>query len=157
MQQVYKIDMSKISDIRRKAMIRTSKIFGITLLIIFIARYFSVDHDVFISDLWILPIILAFLLFTMYRAVGRLVKIYETLEITLTDAGIERKAEIWPYKTIKWEDMQIKQNSGGTIDLYDKNISVLSRNINGKGWIKIEPELENVDLLIVQVRQKLSS
>ncbi|MDB5087780.1 MAG: hypothetical protein JWR09_1774 [Mucilaginibacter sp.] len=157
MQQVYKIDMSKISGIRRRAVIRTLKTFGITIAIMIIARYFSVDHDVFISDLWTLPIVLAVLLFVMYRSVGRLVKIYETLEVTLTDAGIERRAETWAYKTIKWPDMQIKQKSNGIIDLYDKNVSALDRKMYGKGYIQIQPEIKNIDILTEQIQRNIFS
>lgn len=157
MQQVYKIDMSKISDIKKRAVIRALKILGITIAIMVIARYFSVDRDVFISDLWMLPIIIAILSFSVYRAIGKLEKIYETLEIRLTDAGVEREAETWGYKIIKWPDMQIKHNPNGTIEVYDKNISAFNRKMYGKGWIQIEPEIENVDLLMTQIQQKVFS
>jgi len=154
MQQIYKINMSRISDIKKRALIRTLKIFGITIVIMITARYFSVNHDVLIGDLWLLPFIIAILSFLVYRAIGKLAKIYETLEIRLTDVGVERKAETWGYKIVKWPDIQIKQNRNGTIEVYDKNISAFNRKMYGTGWIQIEPEIENVDLLMTQIHQR---
>ena len=155
MQQVFKIDMNKISAIKKRAGLRMLKILGITFAVMMVAGWFLLTREAFINNVWLLPVVAVILSFKLYRGLERLAYIYKTLEITLTDTGVERTADTWGYRIVKWPGIQIKYNLNGTVDVFDRNISSFSRMMYGRGSIQIQPEIENVDLLIEEIQRKM--
>ncbi|MDN3580292.1 hypothetical protein [Mucilaginibacter flavus] len=99
------------------------------------------------SQLFIIPI----LFLPIYLASKRVKKSYKTQQIMLSDAGVESKAEMMPYKNISWDNLIINEKPNGTINLYDKSISAFSRKMNGRGWIIIHPEILNREQLLTEL------
>lgn len=84
----------------------------------------------------------------MYLGANRLVNAYRSLEIVLSENGVESKAVGMPYKIIACADLIIKEKSNGAVNLYDKEVSAFTRKMYGKGWIIIQPEMADKDALV---------
>jgi len=61
-----------------------------------------------------------------------------------------------PYKFIAWENLKIEEKSNGTINLYDKSISAFMRKMYRKGWIIIQPETLNKNILLSELFKRSS-
>jgi len=97
-----------------------------------------------------------FFVFSIKRAVNRQVNSFKTLKIILDDEGIERKADMQPYKRIAWRNLQLKERKNGGLYLYDRSISVYNRKMYGYGVIYIYPEIGNREMLLNSIRLKLA-
>ncbi|MGZ3828661.1 MAG: hypothetical protein ACXVAY_07095 [Mucilaginibacter sp.] len=102
------------------------------------------------ADLIGLPLAFGFLIacIPLYLGANRLVKAYRSLEIVLSENGVESKAVGLPYKIITWANLIIEEKSNGTVNLYDKGVSAFTRKMYGKGWIIIQPEMADKEALV---------
>lgn len=94
------------------------------------------------------------ILIMMLGVKKRLRKTYESFKLVLNDEGVEVKAEMTPYRSIPWQYLEVKERRNGIIDMYDSRISNFSRRWSGKGWIRIQPEIEDRDLLLNELTKK---
>jgi hypothetical protein len=147
--------MSRSSEIRARTLMKFVKFFVVVFLIIIVPLYFFGDKELNKSYIQSLAISFPILFVAVNRGTKRLIKSYETLEITLSDQGIERTGQLLSYKMIKWADLRIEEKPNGAINLYDKSVSTFNRKMYGKGWIQIQPETIDIHLLLSQLQTKV--
>lgn len=156
MTQVYKIDESKIGAIKKRNLFRALRPLVLVWILVALVVYFTSANQS-IEIFW--PSIvfgLLILILPVYVGVNRMGKSYATLEITLDDSGIDMKADMLPYKKIRWENLSVQEKSNGTIALIDKSTSKFFRMWKGHGVIVIQPEMKDIDKLLNQIRNRVN-
>lgn len=157
MLETYVIDQSLLGNIKKKMIVRGSLLIGIPLILTFIPDFFTNKKIDLKSTAIAFGFVTIALVFSITKALKNQISSYKTLKIILDDDGIERKAEMQPYKKIEWTNLQFEENSKGIVDLYDKNVSKFSRKMYGRGWIRIQPEIINYEILLNSIRSKVAS
>jgi len=146
--RIYTIDDNQLDSLKRRFLFRGLKIIALIILAIGITQFLQAKK----GEALIIGIVMLFSAFIMcisvYRATNKLMRSYKTLQVILSDEGIETKAEMMPYKSIRWENLMVKVKSNNTINLYDKSISSFMRSMYGKGVIIIQPEILNREILV---------
>ncbi|WP_413665919.1 hypothetical protein ACEN9X_15055 [Mucilaginibacter sp. Mucisp86] len=151
----YIIDESKLSGLVKRMLTGALKRIGIIALSVFVLQYLSYGRGEFGLLVFSFGITTSFLiLMVMFSVKRRLIKTYKSFKLVLDNEGVEVKAEMIPYRSISWQYLEIKEQSNGIIDLYDNRISSFSRRWNGKGWIRIQPEIEDRDLLLSELAKR---
>ncbi len=149
--QVYRIDETQLNKIRNRAIVRLLKISIPTILFVFISQYFQVPkaerHIILLSAIFIVPV----MFIPIYAGTNKIKKAYGTLEIVLSDKGVESKADGFPYKMIIWEKLLITEKPNGMILLEDNSLSSFTRWLNGAGRIMIQPEMIDRDTLLSEL------
>lgn len=149
--QIYKIDETQIDTLVKRLALKNIIILLLVMVFVVGSQYLTrKESDIqrlLMSQLFIIPI----LFLPIYLASKRVKKSYKTQQIMLSDAGVESKAEMMPYKNISWDNLIINEKPNGTINLYDKSISAFSRKMNGRGWIIIHPEILNREQLLTEL------
>jgi hypothetical protein len=148
--QVYKIDNSQLDKLRNRLLLKNAKFMAGVFLLVIVLRYpqgMGTKISFITFTICIIPIILL----AIYISTNKLKKAYSTLEIVLTQDGVESKAEMMPYRRIIWPNLEIEEKSNGVIYLYDKTISKFMRKMYGKGCIIIQLEMLNKEDLLSQL------
>jgi hypothetical protein len=156
MMQVYKIDETKIDAIKKRNLFRAVRPLILGWILVALVLYFTSANQS-IKIFW--PSILfglLILILPVYVGVNRMGKSYATLEITLDDSGVDMKADMIPYKKIRWENLLVQEKSNGTIVLIDKSVSKFFRMWKGHGVIVIQPEMSDIDKLLDQIRYRVN-
>ena len=148
MQQVYRIDQTRINNIRNRALFRSAKVMLPTILFVFIIEYFQTAKRNIIESLIPFLFVVIILLLSIRAATKRIIKSYSTLEIVLNDTGVEFKAEMVSFKQILWGNLKIKEKANGIINLDDMTISAFNRNWYGRGRIVVQPEIMDREKLL---------
>ena len=148
MQHTFTIDQSRINNIRKRVLLRNGKILAVAFLLILIPPSLRHNTDVLTNYLQSFLISVPLFGLVVYLASNKLIKAYRTLEIILSDTGVELKAEMMPYKKIDWANLKIEEKSSGIINLYDTNIPAFTRKMYGKGVIQIQPEIMDREQLL---------
>jgi hypothetical protein len=156
MTQVYKIDESKIGAIKKRNLFRVLRpLILLWTLVAFVMYFASANQSI---ELFWTSIIFGslVLILPVYVGVNRMGKSYATLEISLDDSGIDMKADMIPYKKIRWENLLMREKSNGTIVLIDKSVIKFFRMWKGHGVILIPPEMRDIEKLLNQVRSRVN-
>ncbi len=156
MTQVYKIDEAKIGAIKRRNLTRVLRLLILVWISVSFALYFTYEN-LGIEIFWQSTVFgLLVLILPVYIGVNRMGKSYATLEITLDDSGIDMKADMLPYKKIRWENLSVQEKSNGTIVLIDKSVIKFFRMWKGHGVIVIQPEMRDIEKLLNQIRNRVN-
>ncbi|TFF40245.1 hypothetical protein [Mucilaginibacter psychrotolerans] len=151
--QVFKVDESQINRIARRNFLRILKI-AVPIMVLVVARqYFQYKNELNIGIIIYMFIVPFVVLMSMYIGGKKATKSMLTLEIIQTDSGVEKRAEMAPYRQIAWQDLIVREKPNGRLDLYDKNVSAFMRWWNGKGRIVLPPEMLNRDLLLSELQK----
>jgi hypothetical protein len=148
--QIYKIDDNQLGNLMKRLTFRNLRMLGV-MLVIFFGVQFLAKGQSNVNNIVPALVIIPLLLIPVYLATQRLKKNYASLQIILSDAGVECKANMMPYKCISWDNLLVEEKPNGVINLYDSGISSFSRKMNGRGWINIQPEILNRDQLLMEM------
>lgn len=75
------------------------------------------------------------------------------MQIILDDEGVETKADMMPFKAIKWDNLKIGEKRNGAVNLYDMSVSAFTRKFYGRGWIIIQPETLDKEKLLAELQK----
>ena len=154
--QVFKIDESQVGKIAKRNFLRAVKILLPIFAVVSVYQYFQYKsrHDeligLYIGMSLFFPL---FMLLPIYLGAKKATKSIRTLELILNDNGVEKKAEMAPYRQIAWQNVALKEKPNGTLDIYDKNVSAFMRWWNGTGRIILPPEMLNRETLITELQK----
>ncbi|NOW98881.1 hypothetical protein [Mucilaginibacter sp. SG564] len=146
--QIYTIDENQLDNLKRRFLFRGVRVIVLLTLFISVFQFLQAKKGETLIIIGVMIFCILILSISVFRATNKLVKSYKTLQIILNDNGIEAKAEMMPYKSIRWENLMVKIKSKGSINLYDKSISPFMRSMYGKGVIIIQPETLNKEMLV---------
>jgi len=149
--RIYKIDEEQLGKLKRRLLIRMFKYIGFVLLIITTCQVIQAKKGEALIIEGVLVFTSGVMITSALKAVKKIVNSYKTLQIILSDESVEVKAEMSPYKSIRWENLIVQTKSNGTINLYDNSISSFQRKMYGKGWIAIQPETLNKEALLAEL------
>ena len=149
--RIYRIDGNQLNKIRNRALIIGFKLLSFAIILTGVLLYFEWGENNLNFFMWCTLGAIFLLSLPLVIAAKGLKKIYSTLQILLNEDGIEAKAEGMTQKNIKWANMVIKEKLNGTFNLYDKNISFFNKIVYGKGWITIQPETLDIEILVQEL------
>jgi len=153
MQQIYKIDETRVGNIKKRALLRSGKVLLIAYLLI-LPLFVLQNHGPVLVNI-VLPFLFTGLIifFSISVAMKRIEKSYKSMQIILNDQGVETKADMMPFKAIEWKNLKIEEKSSGAINLYDMSVPTFSRKFYGRGWIIIQPETLEKDKLLAELQK----
>ncbi|AYL97529.1 hypothetical protein [Mucilaginibacter celer] len=153
---IYTIDRNQIHHLVKRLVRNTVK--KLSIIAIFVLGTQSLSYHKHVD---LIPLILSYVITTiilfgimLFSVRNRFQKMYYTLRIVLSQEGVEIKGEGIPYKSIRWENLLVKVQKNNVIDLWDDQIANWSRKWSGKGWIRIQPEIENREDLINELMKR---
>lgn len=154
MSETFTIDKALLGNIKKRMSVRLAILMFIPIGIVFVPQFLDKNGPGIQINLIVLCIALTLMIFTTGRVLNRQVDSFKTLKIVLDDEGIERKANLQPYKRILWNNLKAKEKANGGILLSDKTISGFNRKMYGKGVIYVYPETLDKDKLMNTIRIK---
>lgn len=154
MLETYTIDTALLGNIKRRMSKRAGTIIAICLSVLYLPMLFDKAPINLEATGFALFLTIVVSIYGFKSAIKRQTNSFKTLKIVLNDEGIERKAELLPYKKIGWTNLQVIEKPNGGILVYDKNISKFNRWMYGKGCIYIQPETLDKDKLLSSMRLK---
>jgi hypothetical protein len=156
MSQIYTIDETQIGNIKKRFFIRIGKIFALIFVFIFLPQIF-IGNQTQLKYYGISFIFTTAMMFFLFNITfKRQIKSYKTLQIVLSEDGVEQKADMMPYKKINWNNLLIQEKRNGVIILNDTTYSTISRRWNGFGRIFIQPEIMNREQLLLDLQAHLN-
>ncbi len=149
------IDETKLDSLLKRLQYSAFNNIVIIGVAVFISQYLSYGNQNFKLLIFSFCITTPFMLLIVFFSTRKKFrKTYETLKIVLSESCVEVKAEGLPYKKIAWENLIVKEQKAGTIDLLDNTISNFSRRWSGRGWIRIQPEIADRDNLLNELTKR---
>ena len=82
-------------------------------------------------------------------------KMYQNLQITLDDQGIELKVPMGAYKRIEWSEASYVEKKNGDIKIYNNTVSATSRWWSGNGVILVQREINDREQLLLALDSHL--
>ncbi|QKG52609.1 hypothetical protein [Hymenobacter sp. BRD67] len=140
---IYKIDQTKLSSFKKRAMLKELRTLLVGWLIIMAIQFPRFAHHSLktfvIVSLGIIPLA-ALRLYVGSKTLGQLLSTYK---IELTDDKISYVLNARVVRSIPWEIAAYELKSDGRISIRDKSISGFLAQITGKGMITVPPEIED--------------
>jgi hypothetical protein len=152
------IDETKLNSLLKRLQYSLFNQMTIIGVAVFISQYFSYGSKDVKGLIFSFCITTPFILLIISSSTKkRFRKTYETLEVVLNEESVGVKAQGMRYKTIKWENLVVKEQQSGAIDLLDNRVSNFYRRLTGKGWIRIQPEIADRDSLLNELTKRSSA
>jgi len=145
---IFKIDLTRIKEIKRRQIIFELKITIPALIIIVIITYLTSTKGDLKTFIYISLILIPALFLRALFSTRNLKQTAEAFEISLTDNGIEQIFKLKIVKEINWGDMNYEIKSNGFIYVLDKSLPA-----SNKRTIQIPPEIQNKEQLINELEK----
>ncbi|QEM05938.1 hypothetical protein DIU31_021360 [Mucilaginibacter rubeus] len=151
----YIIDQSKLNNLIKRmlmAAFNRTVIIGISVFVSQSLLYPRNNWGLLIISFGVSTTLLILIMTLGVRK--RLKRTYESFKLVLNIEGVEAKAEMMPYRSIPWQYLEVREQRNGIIDLCDNRVSNFSRRWSGKGWIRLQPEMEDRDTLLHELAKR---
>jgi hypothetical protein len=131
---------------------RMLKIYVVVLVIVILPNTLNPNpHQTIMSTAIAICVVIAMTAFSMMLGYKKTKKMYESLQITLDDNGIELKAPMAAYKRIDWSEAAYIEKKNGDIRIYNTTVSATSRWWTGNGVIVAPREINDRDQLLLSL------
>lgn len=157
MTSTFTINQNLIGNLLKRGAMRMIKIYAVVLVIVILPNALNPNpHQTIMSTAIAICAVIAMTAFSMMLGYKKTKRMYESLQITLDDNGIELKVPNGAYKRIGWSEAAYIEKDNGDIRIYNKTVSATSRWWSGNGVIGAPREINDRDQLLLSLNNHLN-